>query len=69
MKFIFLFLGKTREKYLDEGVKDYVKRLRRFVEIDIVVLKESASKKLPENELKKGRQNSCWPIVRIALLL
>ena len=53
MKFVFLFLGKTREKYLDEGITDYVKRLGRFVQVDIVVIKESASKKLPDNVLKK----------------
>lgn len=53
MKFVFLFLGKTREKYLDEGIKDFVKRLGRFVQVEIVILKESTSKKIPENDLKK----------------
>ncbi|NOX81289.1 MAG: 23S rRNA (pseudouridine(1915)-N(3))-methyltransferase RlmH, partial [Deltaproteobacteria bacterium] len=40
MKFVFLFLGKTRERYLDQGIQDYAGRLRRFVQAEIVVLKE-----------------------------
>ncbi len=40
MKFVFLFLGKTREHYLDLGIQDYGKRLGRFVQTEFVVLKE-----------------------------
>jgi len=52
MKFVFLFLGKTRENYLDEGIRDYMKRLARFVQVECVIIKESVSKKIPENVLQ-----------------
>lgn len=54
MKFVFLFLGKTREKYLDAGIRDFTKRLERFVSVEIVILKEKSSKKLPQDVLKKN---------------
>jgi 23S rRNA (pseudouridine1915-N3)-methyltransferase len=44
MKFVFLFLGKTRENYLDQGIRDYAERLRRYVPLEIKVLKEKHSK-------------------------
>ncbi len=54
MKFIFLFLGKTREKYLDEAIRDYAARLRRYLPVDIVVIKEKHSRKAPEKTLKRN---------------
>lgn len=53
MKFIIPFLGKTREKYLDAGIKDYAKRLSRFVQIEIVVLKNRAPGNLPDTVFKQ----------------
>ncbi len=44
MRFVFLYLGKTREKYLDQAVTDYTERLRRYVPADIKVLKEKNAK-------------------------
>ena len=52
MKFVFLFLGKTRENYLDAGIKDYTKRLARFVQVQCVTIKENVSKKAPEGVVK-----------------
>lgn len=43
MRFVFLYLGKTREKYLDQAISDYAERLRRYVPVDIKVLKEKNS--------------------------
>ncbi|CAK8711388.1 MAG: 23S rRNA (pseudouridine1915-N3)-methyltransferase [Candidatus Electronema aureum] len=40
MRFILPFLGKTKESYLDHGIRDYAERLRRYVPVDIKVLKE-----------------------------
>lgn len=40
MKFLLPFLGKTKESYLDQGIRDYAERLRRYVPVDIKVLKE-----------------------------
>ncbi len=56
MKFVFLFLGKTREKYLEAGIKDYQKRLNRFIATEIITLKEKHSKKSADKTVK---QNDC----------
>ena len=44
MKFVLLFLGKTREGYLDQGISDYADRLRRYVPIEIKLLKSKHAK-------------------------
>ena len=44
MKFVFLFLGKTREGYLDQGIRDYAKRLNRYVRLEIKILKDKHAK-------------------------
>jgi 23S rRNA (pseudouridine1915-N3)-methyltransferase len=44
MKFVLLFLGKTREGYLDQGISDYAKRLNRYVRLEIKVLKDKHAK-------------------------
>ncbi len=38
MKIEFWVLGKTAFKYLDEGIQDYQKRLKRFTDFQIVIL-------------------------------
>jgi 23S rRNA (pseudouridine1915-N3)-methyltransferase len=59
-----LFLGKTKEKYLATGIDDYVKRLSRYLKVEIKTLKEGkAQKGVPENlliekESEKLMQNS-----------
>ena len=40
MKFLIPFLGKTKESYLEQGIRDYAERLGRYVPVDIKVLKE-----------------------------
>ena len=44
MKFVLLFLGKTREKYLDQGIGDYTRRLQRYLPVEIKILKEKHRK-------------------------
>ncbi|WP_457574629.1 23S rRNA (pseudouridine(1915)-N(3))-methyltransferase RlmH [Desulfolithobacter sp.] len=53
MKFIFPFLGKTREKYLDEGIRDYSGRLGRFVTVEIQLIREHHDKNGPEKTVRK----------------
>ena len=53
MKFIFPFLGKTREKYLDAGINDYAKRLSRFVQVEIAILKSRSPKNIPDAVYKE----------------
>ena len=40
MKIILPLLGKTKEQYLAAGIDDFAGRLRRFVQLDLPVLKE-----------------------------
>ncbi len=40
MKFLLPFLGKTKESYLEQGIRDYAERLRRYLPVEIKVLKE-----------------------------
>jgi 23S rRNA (pseudouridine1915-N3)-methyltransferase len=40
VKFEVIFLGKTREKYLDQAILDYAERLRRYIPLEIKVLKD-----------------------------
>ena len=43
MKIILPLLGKTREQYLGAGIDDFAGRLRRFVQLELPVLKEKKS--------------------------
>ncbi len=52
MKFLIPFLGKTREPYLDAGIRDYANRLSRFAPVEIPVLKERYSRKDPDEVVK-----------------
>jgi 23S rRNA (pseudouridine1915-N3)-methyltransferase len=40
MKLLIPFLGKTKESYLEQGIRDYADRLRRYLPVEIKVLKE-----------------------------
>ena len=39
MKLLLPFLGKTKESYLEQGIRDYSERLRRYLPLEIKVLK------------------------------
>jgi len=52
MKFLIPFLGKTKEPYLDAGIRDYAGRLGRFAVVDLPVLKERHSHKDPDEVVK-----------------
>ena len=52
MKFLIPLLGKTRETYLDAGIRDYALRLGRFTPIELPVLKERYSRKDPDEVVK-----------------
>lgn len=53
MKFVFLFLGRTGEKYLAEGIREYAARLGRFVQVEIVVLRDKTAKSLPSDQFRQ----------------
>ncbi len=39
MKLHLVFVGKTREPYLREGTEDFLRRLRRYVSVDVKVVR------------------------------
>ena len=63
MRLEFLFLGKTKESFLEAGITDYAKRLSRYLKIEIRIIKEGRAKKgepdnfLIEKESDKLLQN------------
>ncbi len=52
MKYIVPLLGKTREKFIDAGIRDYAVRLRRFASLELPVLKEKHTRKEAEEVVK-----------------
>ena len=40
MRFIIPLIGRTKEAYLDAGIRDYTTRLSRFVPVELPVLRE-----------------------------
>ena len=52
MKFLIPFLGKTKESYLDAGIRDYCGRLSRFAQVDLPVLREKHKKNDPDETIK-----------------
>ena len=62
MKIEVPFLGKTKERYIENGINDFYSRLSRYVSVDIVPIKAKASKgqtaeqqKLSESKLLDAR--------------
>ena len=55
MKFLIPLLGKTREAYLEAGIRDYASRLRRYAELEMPVLKERHVHGAPD-ERNQARQ-------------
>jgi 23S rRNA (pseudouridine1915-N3)-methyltransferase len=61
MKIELILVGKTQTKYIEEGIKDYLKRLKHYVDFDQVIvpnLKQSVTvevgkQKEGENIMKK----------------
>jgi 23S rRNA (pseudouridine1915-N3)-methyltransferase len=48
MKFVFPFLGRTGEEYLQTGIRDYARRLAPFVTVEIHEIKDKIAKNLPD---------------------
>ncbi len=53
MKFLIPLLGKTKEAYIEAGIRDYAGRLGRFATVAMPVLKERHSHK-DADEVVKG---------------
>lgn len=46
MKFKIVAVGKIRKKFFQQGIQDYVQRLRPYCHVEIVAVKDE---KAPEN--------------------
>ncbi len=53
MRVLIPFLGKTRESYLDAGIRDYAGRLSRFAAIELPVLRERRRHKDTDEAVKR----------------
>ncbi|MEZ5007400.1 MAG: 23S rRNA (pseudouridine(1915)-N(3))-methyltransferase RlmH [Chitinophagales bacterium] len=50
----FWMIGKTKEKYIQQGIDEYKKRISRYLKVESVVIPDiKNASKLPVNELKK----------------
>lgn len=59
MKLSLLFTGKTSFKYLEVGIAEYEKRIKRYIDFEIKVIKDfKASKSMPAKtvKIKEGEQ-------------
>jgi len=52
-----LFLGKTKEPYLAEGIKDYAKRLSHYIKVETKTVKEGRLKKGEPANLQVERES------------
>lgn len=48
MKIKLICVGKLKEKYLDDGIKEYLKRISAYSDIEVI---EVADERIPENPL------------------
>lgn len=54
MKITLLAIGKTDEKYLEEGISKYVKRLQHYIPFDVKIIPDIKNRKtLSEEQQKK----------------
>ncbi len=53
MKFSLLVIGKTNEKYLEEGIKIYDNRLKNYTKFDMIEVRDIKGFQNPEDLKKK----------------
>lgn len=52
MRVLIPLLGKTKEAYLDAGIRDYAGRLARFTPVEMPMLKDRHGRKDPDEVIK-----------------
>lgn len=54
MNILLILIGKTDENYIETGLSEYLKRLKKYVNFEIFIIpRNKNSKNLSENEQKK----------------
>ncbi len=56
MRITLILTGKTKEHYLQEGIEEYVKRLKHYIPFSVVVLPDP---KLSGKEKRSKAGKSC----------
>ncbi|NLA60314.1 MAG: 23S rRNA (pseudouridine(1915)-N(3))-methyltransferase RlmH, partial [Firmicutes bacterium] len=65
MRIRIILVGKVREKYLREGIAEYLKRLRPYAHVELVeLLDESVPETFSEKQLALARQVEAERILR-----
>jgi len=54
LKIFFIFLGKTRQSYLEAAIEDYAARLRRYFPVELIVLKEKYHSNASDEVIKRA---------------
>jgi 23S rRNA (pseudouridine1915-N3)-methyltransferase len=58
MKILLLLLGKTDEKYIEEGIDDYVKRIKHYLPFEVRIipdLKKNSGLSIEQQKEKEGQ--------------
>jgi 23S rRNA (pseudouridine1915-N3)-methyltransferase len=56
MRIRVLWVGKTKERYLGEGIEHYLKRLRSMADVSIVEIKEEKGKSMESSLSAEGKK-------------
>jgi len=65
MRIRFILVGKVREKYLREGIAEYLKRLKPYAQVELVELQdESVPETFSEKQLAQAQQVEAERILR-----
>jgi len=53
MKIIFFWVGKTNERWLQDGIEVYLKRLKHYISLTVEIIQ--ASKNMSKNDIEKQK--------------
>ncbi len=56
MKIKLVWVGKTKERYIDEGIKRYLRLLKPFGDVSVVEIKEEKGKDIHRMVEKEGQR-------------
>lgn len=56
MKIRLIWVGKTKEPFLHEGIRKYLKLLKPYVDISVTEIKEEKGKDIRRNLVKEGER-------------
>jgi len=58
-KISFLWIGKTKEHWIAQGIKHYLSRIRRFVQASSIEIKDPTRRKATTKDRLKEAEESC----------